>query len=431
MKSSINSEILLFLLAILIRLVFIFAMGFNNNFQLQPDSYDLIKFADQSVIGNFNFDYGRFIASPGFPIFAALHKLIFLKYWKIALVLSQLLLSALSVVFLYKISKLVFKDELTSKISAILFCFFPLTFWYVHTFCQETLFQSLFIFSIFHLIKAYQQESLKSLLISSMLFSLAFLTKSHILLFSVFIPIILLIHFKNKLKALSFSAIFAIVCISSTLPYGLYQKAKNDTYILSSNGSGILFYLGNTNAGYVSICDVPEKGSQDYIKMKDMTVTAGYFNNDEARFKQILNLPPNKKQGEFLKDAIKWLEQNPSKIIKMKIYDIALFLIPGVSYRHYDFKEWLLSFILSFPLYLFAYIGLIISMKRDFKGHFYFLSIFTSMLLFSTIFYVQNRFRTITIEPFYIIYCAFTIRIILNKFPQVRKYLENYLFNKI
>ncbi len=41
--------------------------------------------------------------------------------------------------------------------------------------------------------------------------------------------------------------------------------------------------------------------------------------------------------------------------------------------------------------------------------------IFISMLLFSLVWYVQNRFRTITIEPFYIIYAAYVVTSFIEK----------------
>ncbi len=428
LKSKYRNSIIIFISFFLIRLIFSIVIGFLNNYQLEPDSIDLIRFSDKAISGNFNFDYGRFIASPGFPIFAAFHKMVFGRFWNYMLVFSQIILSSLSGIYLYGIANLIFNDRKVAIISTIIYGLFPLTFWYVNTFCQETLFQSLFIISIYHLIATCKGQNLKSLFLSSLFFSFAYLTKSHILIFSLFVPLILYFNLKSLKTVICYSIIFASICLCFSLPYGLYNKRKSDIYVLSSNGAGFQFYLGNTNAGYVSLVDVPLKSSNDYRKIKDITTTAGFFNGNQNKFDSILKLPQSTKQSLFFKEGCKWLRQNPQKAIKMKIYDIGLFLMPGVSFRHYEFKQWILALILSFPIYLLAYIGIIISLKRNVNKHFYMLSIFLSMLLFSTVFYVQNRFRTITIEPFFIIYASYSINLFFLKYVKKIKLLININF---
>ena len=403
-----------------IRLMFSFAIGFSNNYTLQPDSRFLINFANQAALGNFNFDYGRFITSPLYSVFAALHMLLFGRFWVLWLIISQISLSSLSGVYLYKITKLVFKDESVAYLAAVIYCVFPLTLWYVHTFCQETLFQCLFIFCIYHLIKAYQLNNIRSLVFSAILFSLAYLTKSHILIFSIFIPLLFIINLKSIKTAVFFSMVFASICLFFSLPYGLYNKFQNNTYVLSSNGAAYQFYLGNTNAGYITIVDVPQKGTSDYIKMEYINITAGYFNGSQRKYDSIISLPQSVKQIAFYRESLTWIKNHKAKWATMKIYDVGLFLMPGVSYRHYDLKLWLIAFFLSFPIYILAYYGFFLAIKTGYKTHLYFFSIFLSMLLFSTIIYVQNRFRTITLEPFLIIYAAYAIHYIYTFYKKSR-----------
>lgn len=401
-----------------IRLAFTFFIGFNNNYDLQSDSADLISFAKKSLTGDFNFDYGRFIASPGFPIFAALHMYLFDKYWNIFLVISQLIISSISGIFIYKTSKILFVKERVAITATIIFCLNPFTFWYVNTFCQETLFQSLFICSIYYLLEYCWFKQIKSLIICAITFSLAYLTKSHVLLFSIFIPLIFILTTQSYPTAIKSTLIFATICITFSLPYGLYHHFKNHSYVISSNGSGILFYLGNTNAGYISIVNVPEQNSADFYKMKDITNTAGYFNGDQKRYDSLMLLPQPKKQAAFFNEAYTWMKNNKAKVLKIKIYDLVYFLIPGVSIRHYKFQEWFFSFLISFPIYIFGYAGILICLRSNFYSHSYILALFLTMLLFSTVFYVQNRFRTITIEPFYIVYASFALDQLIIRFKR-------------
>ena len=353
-----------------------------------------------------------------------MHKLLLGLYWSLGLILSQIILSSLSGVYLYKIVKLLFHDVRIATCAVAIYAIFPMTLWYVNTFSQETLFQCLFIFSVYYLIAAYKYQNMQALIFSAIFFSLAYLTKSHILLFALFIPLLFLLHIKPIKKAIKFSLIYTCICIIFSLPYGLYNKHQNNSYVLSSNGAGILFYLGNTNAGYISIVDVPEKGSSDYFKMKDITNTAGYFNGQPARYDSIMSLPQSIKQKVFFSDAMSWLKNNPSKLLVLKLYDIFYFLLPGVSYRHYPTKEWIISFLLSLPIYVLAYAGIIINLRKNFKKHFFILALFLTMVLFSVVFYVQNRFRTITIEPFYIIYASSAAIYFFEKYYSRKKIIK-------
>ena len=50
------------------------------------------------------------------------------------------------------------------------------------------------------------------------------------------------------------------------------------------------------------------------------------------------------------------------------------------------------------------------------------------MLIFSTFWYVQNRFRTITLEPFYIIYASYYLNKYLNNFVKKSNYYKIQLY---
>ena len=60
------------------------------------------------------------------------------------------------------------------------------------------------------------------------------------------------------------------------------------------------------------------------------------------------------------------------------------------------------------PLYVLAYLGIIKSIKLNFEKHNWILTLFIAMLVFSVVFSFESRFRTVTLEPFYSIYAAFS-----------------------
>lgn len=407
--------IVIFLMHLLSRTLFILVNGFFNNYGLQADSTWLVEFGLRNAANfDFNFELERFVASPLFPSLIGMLKIIFGENWNLILIIIQLLLSALSGVYVLKIGSLLFNKKV-GIVSTLIYSVFPMTLWYTNTFSQECIFQVLFILSVFYLIKSIKHNNLYLVLLSSLFFSLAYLTKSHILLFSIFIPLIYFHFYGFKTKTFLYSIIFASVALIFSIPYGIYSFKNHKQYIISSNGAGYQFYLGNTEAGYKTVVDVPIKGTDEFKKLQDITVTAGYFNGSQTHYDSILNLPQKEKQSLFFKEGINWIKNNPVKFIELKIYNAILFLSPGVSWRHYSFFNWLFSFLLSFPIYFLAYYAMFKLYKIRNINYVFIFYIFISMLLFSLVWYVQNRFRTITVEPFYIIYAAYVVTSFIEK----------------
>lgn len=399
-----RTVLLLFFTHLITRSIFVLIVGFDNNFNHQPDSFELVKMADDLIAGDWSFSWERFIVSPLFPVVCAGFKLLFGTGWAAALTVFQVVLAAVSGVYLYRLAILLLGNARTALLASLLFAVFPLTLWFVHTFSQESLFQSLLIITIYHLVKAIRTNQIEHLVLAAVLFSITYHIKSHILLFAPFIP--LLLYRSGNINAwLVRSFLFASICVLSGIPFGLHQLKVNDTFVFSSNGAGFQFYMGNSEMGYRTIVDVPKKGTEAAWQMKQPDAV-GYF-NDIDRFKEIMALPQAEKQKECFREGVAWIRANPGKATELKLYNTFFFLMPGVSFRHYDLKPWLLSFLLSFPLYLAAYSGLLIQLRHDPKRARPILYLFLSMLIFSVVFYVQNRFRTITLEPsFYCIYAV-------------------------
>ncbi len=420
--------LILFIIHLLTRSIFVFVNGFFNNYALQPDSIWLVEFGLKNAANlNFNFELERFIASPLFPTIVGTLKILFNEHWKVVLILIQLILSSLSGVYVFKIGNLLFNRK-AGLIASLIFAFFPLTLWYTNTFSQECIFQVLFIFSIFYLVKSIKFNSIYYVFISSIFFSLAYLTKSHILLFSIFIPIIYFHLFGLKKQSYIFVLIYAIVSLIFSIPYGVYSYKKHKQYVISSNGAGFQFYLGNTEVGYKTVVDVPRRGTQEFKNMQYVIV--GCFNGSQSYYDSILTLSQKEKQKVFFNEGIKWIKSNPDKFYKLKLYNLLLFLIPGVSWRHYSLGYWISSFLLSLPIYFLAYYAMIkLYLNKD-KNLAYILYVFISMLIFSLVWYVQNRFRTITIEPLYIIFASYIIaNFIARKLPKIDRYLDGLNFD--
>ncbi len=312
-----------------------------------------------------------FVTAPFYPYFQALFKLLFGSYWISALAATQIFLSSLSGVFLYKTAKLIWseRDDVAASASLI-YCFYPLTFWWVHTFGQEMPFQYQFIFTVYFLLKAIYKNHFPSLILSAVLFSITFLTKSHILLFAPFIPIIILLS-ENKTyrQKLLYTAVFSVICLAFTLPYGLYNLKVNNLYVVSSSGQGSFFLLGHNDDMYKSVVNPPRSTSiMEYEVFKRLRP-------------EIKGLKHSEIQKIYFYEGVKWCAENPQKFFTLTAYSLYYFLMPGVNPNYYPFNQWLAAFIVSLPVYVFSYIGIFLSLKRNFRKHFWIFGLFLAMRL--------------------------------------------------
>jgi hypothetical protein len=127
-----------------------------------------------------------------------------------------------------------------------------------------------------------------------------------------------------------------------------------------------------------------------------------------------------------MQDAMAWIKANPGKWMKIKLHDLVSFISPGVSYKYYDFRIWLIALVVYLPVYLLAYFGIWYAVRKaGLRSQLLVIGLFVTMLLFSTVWYVQNRFRTITIEPFYILYASFVLVMILRKWKPAKSYFTS------
>jgi hypothetical protein len=395
-----------------VRFLFIYLSGFDN-FKLQIDSYWYNTQSDNVLNGNFNLLRPLFITAPFFTYFQALIKIIFTNHWMIALEFSQIIISSLSGVFLYKLSYELFYDEKKAIVATIIFCFYPITFWWVGTFTQDIWFQSFLIIFFYYFHAAINKSSLKLIIVSAIIFSVTYHTKSHILLFSVFIPIIIYLkknlNFSTKIKLIS---IFASISILFSLPYGIYNLMVNKTYVIGSSGLGGTFLTGHNDDAYLNHLKLNELTAEQ--KKKFSYNLYSIYQELEAKMK---NLNPSEKQKIMLDEGMKWVKENKYKTFELTIYHAKRFFTPGISSFWHPFGKWLVVIIISSPIYVLAYMSIVQQLLSNFNENFWILGLILSLFFFSIFFYYSGRFRVITLEPYYIIFAA---NFIVNFFKKIK-----------
>ncbi len=414
-KISANKNyLLIFGVYFLVRLLFVLIIVPRvPAFQFFADEIRYDRASDGILQGNFNFDNGMFITAPVFPFFLAFVKLIFGEYWFVANTGAQIILSSLSGIYLYKLTERLFSKK-TAILAAVIFCFHPCAMWFIYSPMQEILCQFLLILFMYFFVKSLQDKRTNLLYYAAFLFSLCFLTKSFLLFYALFVPLVLFAHnFADKQSALKKSVIFASICVFMTLPFGLLNLKINNLYILSSSGTGYHFYLSNNEALYFNLTH-PDEPKQD----------PPYFFGREfdERSKNTPFVPVKVREAYYAQKAIDWIRTSPNKFWFLRYENFKSFLRPGFNPNYHSRKIWLFSLLLALPLYIFAYLGILYAMRsQGIKKHAWFLALFLSMLLFSTFFYHQGRFRRVIMEPFYIIYGAYFLKVVSSKIKNFRQ----------
>lgn len=251
------------------------------------------------------------------------------------------------------------------------------------------------------------------------IFFITFLTKSHILIFSVFIPII--IYLKKNIffyKKIKFIILFILISFTATLPYGIYNLIVNKTYVISTNGVGGTLLVGRNEEAYLNHVKLNEITNEQRIRFRDTNYTI--FDQIRPKLK---DLNPSQIQNLYLNESIKWILSNKKKNLELTLNHIKRFFTPGLSKYWQPYNVWVISLIISAPLYILAYISIFRFLIIDFRENVWILGLALSILIFSAIFYFSGRFRVITLEPYYIIFASYyisnIIKLILKNFKKI------------
>jgi len=388
-----------FLFCVIIRVMHFKFSGFDSIF-----CCDISRYLDTSkniLEGNYNLINELFITAPIYSYYLALLRLIDDKNFLNLLISSQIIISSIGVIYIMKISRLIFNDKDSEIITGITFSLYPTTFFYAHMIAQETIFEFFFIISCFYFCKFTNKNKIKYLLFFLLFVTLSLLTKSHILIIIILLLLSIIVVSRTIKKKLQNILISLLVIGIITFPYGYYNYVKNKIYVISSSGPGLYMSLTHNDNIYNFLVEI---NSLEELKNKDS------INLFPVQNKFIEKMNMKEKENFWKKDALQWIENNPKKFIKMKIYNFFHFIFPGVNINHYTFNKWLISFIISAPIYIGAYVAIYKCVKINIKKHLLILSCFIGMIIFSTIFMPVDRFTYVTLEPLFIVYFGYFIK---------------------
>jgi len=389
--------ILLFIFSVAIRYTWAYLSGVDNFSLHDWTRYD--GQSDEILRGNFNLETDLFITAPLFSYTVALLKFVFGDSFESILELCQIVLSSVSVIYLCLTANVLFRSNKVSLLVGVTFSLYPITLYWVHVFGQETFFQAFLIIGLYYFTRYFRDGKSTTILLASIVLSLALLTKSHILLAFPFFALSLIATSPKSFDALRPIGIMIITILIITAPYGIYNKITNGTYVISSSGGGGYFLTGHNEDIYTYIVSPPLIGTEEHKRLASMDF---YVFRDLAP--KLQGLSHAEKQSLYFKTGLDWAKSNIEKSIVLAGVNLKNFLKPGFHKGHQDPKLWMISFLLALPVFVLAYFEIARSLINDWKSHTQIASLFLAMGLFSILFYSQNRFRVITIEPWYLMY---------------------------
>jgi len=313
----------LFFLCLIVRIIFKLLMP-HDNFSLFTDAYRYDELSSRIISGNFDLDFILYTSAPLYPYTLALFKFIFGEAWQYLVVFFQFVLVALSVVYIYRLTYLLFKSDRAALLAGLLYIFYPLTLWYNFTLVQETTFQAYFIFFLYHFLSVLKSTSKKHVYLSALFFGLAVLTKSHILIMAPFLVTILYVN-----KQIKPALIFAITLFIMTIPHGIVNYKIHGLYTFSSYGNAHLFLLGHSDETYpcliepeVAMREFGDAGCDNAIVADTAYVIDGY-----GKVNQLAIRERNKFRFDY---AMDWIKANPNKVIRLKQHGIKRLILPGL-----------------------------------------------------------------------------------------------------
>ncbi len=389
--------ILIFIAALAARLLWAFLSGLGPEAGADFERYN--TFSDNILAGNFNLETRLFITAPLFPYALALAKLAFGGNWFAGLGFFQILISSASVVCLAAAANLIFCKRSVAITAGILYALCLPTIYYAHLPSQESLFQSFFVIAFYGLCRYNFHPSLLNIAVFAIPFTLALLTKSHVILMVPLVAALILLKARPFKAMIADASILIVIIGLLTMPYGLYNLKANGSYVISSSGSGGHFLTGHNDDFYQWLVNTPPKESAEFKRLHQMNFQVYSEDGIPA------SATHSQRQSIYMQRGIAWARENPGKTLNLILHNLGNHLQPGYSLRFQTLPNWLAAMAFNLPIYVLAYIELAKHLKSP-KRHWPAYIVFATMIIFATVFYAQNRFRLITVEPIYVLYAS-------------------------
>jgi 4-amino-4-deoxy-L-arabinose transferase-like glycosyltransferase len=338
-------SILIFVLSFFVHLIFliVFLHFFGQDKLLKADSHNYLSLASTLLSQHqFSVNTGNLIMPesfrvPIYPLFLAICLSITKKIWFIALI--QILISALSTVFVYKISQFFLKGK-WAVVPSLIFISEPRVLYISILLMSETLFLLFILAGIYYLLKYFKNYNYLDLFFSICFLALSCLIKpvSYYLFFIIFLlSIFFIFKTKNKKKIIITILIFVFSYSMIILPWLIRNKIFFNEFELSNiKNYNLYFYnssflhsklygskMGSENLNFI-VQDLQDKAREHYTERS--------YSKDMSYFVYIRSLYAN----DYLKkESTEFILNNPIEYTKIHLKGMHDFFI-----KTHDINRW-------------------------------------------------------------------------------------------
>lgn len=328
--SKYRSHLIIFSAALVLRVIFLIMMagsiGLSSVADLFPDSISYIKAGDHLLGTGNEGEFWLFLTGPGYPFFVALFRLVF-GGWVLPVLLVQIILSSLTAVLIYMLSRLIIESRPISFIAGFLAALSITSIELANCVLSETVFLFLFVLSLYLFFRAVIENRLSFFIAAGILGGAAVLIRSAVLFFP---PVLILLawlipldkSFPGRGKIMKKALLAAVIMAAIPLLWSARNLSRHDTFIVSGTGLG----AAKTYLAILVNFDIQERPEWEFKKVKDSLY-------EEAR--QEINTANARKYYNDARDyVLSTLKKYPRVFIRNYFYTI-LDNITAVSALHY------------------------------------------------------------------------------------------------
>ena len=307
------------------------------------------------------------------------------------ILLSQILLSSISVVIFYEINKIFFSHKI-SLYSSLLFSLFPLHVYacsQVSSVSLQTFFTILFFYFFFQLIK---RKNLLTIISLSFIGGMLLLLRGEFIAILLLSLLFLLFFFKQSIKNIILILLITLITISPYLIRNIILFEK----VVITKSFGLNLWKGNNPNSTVE----------------------GYAEFDNELIKKINLIPKNKHYGInydniFLEQSKKNIKEDPKKYFTLFVKKFISLLFIDVNSSNSNYYK-PLHYVPVLILSITSLVGIILSDKKSNKLNYLILVFFITIIIFS-IFFILPRYK-LAIIPMQIIFTNIFIDYIIKRF---------------
>ncbi len=316
----------------------------------------------------------------------------------------QAILSALTVVFAYILTKYMFGEKV-AKLGAWIFAFYPQSVQFADLMQTETVFLFFFLLAMVLFVRSLRGASWKTLLAAGLLFGVSALVRSIIMFYLPLIVGFFLI-FKRDRRMIKKSVLVMLLMLAVLVPWTIRNYVVLDAFVPINTKAGWDFFQHNHSDIYYIIRNLSDEPGEDEA---DRLATDENGHIDELKLGKVCQ-----------RLALKWIVQNPHififKGVRMQwnLYSMERTFFVNLRQGYYGHvPKWMLliagpymglPFLLLLPL---AVIGFVY-MKKD---NLYFRLILVLFGYFSAIAFIAFLFyrQRYPLVPFLCCFAAYAI----------------------